>query len=855
MEKLCYSRPAMKNSRLATGAAALATCVAFLQGCTTPATAPAAQALVLERVAMVMRHGTRPPTRAEPTPKGTTDKPWSSWATGIGQLTPRGAEGARLVGAYQREELAARGLLAPAGCPSRDELRVEASSKQRAIDTARAFAAGFAPGCPIDVSHPANDKADVVFHPLEAGMRLDLSIAEAAANARAGGGGIAAATASHRDDFDVLQRVLRCCAPPVCAAHGARSACTVGDLPSELRKGDVRVALHGSLEWASTASQTLLLEYVEGKPAAEVGWGRATRDDIRRLLAFHPTKFDFEVRPPYIAERYAGLLASRLLESLDAPGGPRLALFVGHDTNIAALGGFFNDMHWAVADYPRDEPPPGGALGFERLRDAAGRTYIRAFYQAQSMDQLRNLERLDRAHPPARVNLEIPGCREAGDPTLCELERFRALVRHKVESPAATAHVASEAMPSVEVASETGDGDMDDPAIWIHPDPARAERSLVIATVKRAGLRVYDLAGRTLQSIVPLKDAKGAAANRFNNVDVQYQFPLGGRLVDIAVASDRIRDRFSIWRTDADAATPLSEFNAADIPRLFPTPPDPADPATKTLPNPDDGKRTAYGLALYRDRAAGRYYALVTQAGEGVVAKWELVATASGHVSARFVKEWRFPYVHKGQDLTREVKGEPAKTFSPQFEGLAVDQQSGIAYAGQEDVGIWRIHLANGADRAEPRPFVETSVFDRASPIARDVEGLSIYYGRDGAGYLIASSQGKAHGKPPHDPMPGLDDTFAVFERRPPNRYLGSFRIVANAAKGIDGVQECDGADVTSIPLPGFPGGLFAAQDGYDDDRFDGKGGTNLKLTPWSSIAGTFRGRLESDTNYDPRRP
>jgi 3-phytase len=290
------------------------------------------------------------------------------------------------------------------------------------------------------------------------------------------------------------------------------------------------------------------------------------------------------------------------------------------------------------------------------------------------------------------------------------------------------------------------------------------------------------------------------------------------------------------------------------MPRLFATRPDPADRSGKSVANPDDGKHTAYGLALYRDRRSSRYFALVTQNSEAVVAKWELIATPDGKVSARFVKEWRFPYVYKGQDLTRKVEGDPASSFSPQFEGIVVDQQRGIAYAGQEDVGIWRIDLNDGRDAAESAPFVETRAFDPASPIARDVEGLTIYYGDDGQGYLIASSQGNAHGKHP-TPLPGLDDTFGVFERAGTNAYLGSFSIGANRAKGIDAVQECDGADVTSVSLPGYPAGMFVAQDGYDDDRFDGRGGTNLKFVPWDSVAKAFPRPLQTRSRYDPRNP
>ena len=412
------------------------------------------------------------------------------------------------------------------------------------------------------------------------------------------------------------------------------------------------------------------------------------------------------------------------------------------------------------------------------------------------------------------------------------------------------------AMPTVSVADEVGpDNDMDDPAIWIHPDPAQRERSLVVAAVKRGGMRVYDLQGKTIQSIAPERDGAGKARQRFNNVDVQYEFPLGARKVDIAVASDRIGDRLRVWRIDESSTAPLVDVTDPAMPRIFATYPDPADRQRASLPNPDDGKRTAYGLGLYRERASGRYFALVTQAGEAVVAKWELAATAEGRVTARFVKEWRFPYVYKGQDLTQDEKGRPEKSFSPQFEGLVVDQQTGIAYAGQEDVGIWRIDVRAGRDVAEARPFVETRAFDPASPIARDVEGLSIYYGRDGAGYLIASSQGAAHGKS-RNPIPAIDDSFAVFARGDGNRYLGSFRLAANPAQGIDAVQECDGADVTSVPLPGFPGGMLVTQDGYNGDRFDDPASaTNLKFTPWLAIVRGLPGTLGADTNYDPRRP
>src|SRR5262245_47417765 len=46
---------------------------------------------------------------------------------------------------------------------------------------------------------------------------------------------------------------------------------------------------------------------------------------------------------------------------------------------------------------------------------------------------------------------------------------------------------------------EGGNASGDDPAIWVHPGDTSA--SIVIATAKEGGLRVYDLADNELQSI------------------------------------------------------------------------------------------------------------------------------------------------------------------------------------------------------------------------------------------------------------------------------------------------------------------------------------------------------------------
>ena len=399
----------------------------------TMVTSPAAAAsnggptgdLKLERMVMVMRHSVRPPTKSPATPEGTTAQPWSTWTTPFGELTPHGIEGARLMGAYNRTFLGARGLIPRDGCAPKGEIVVWASGKSRAIKTAESFVEGLQPGCGIVVDHPETEDNDPVFHPAEG---IDGDIALKAAQRQKPG--VAAEARVHAADFAVLQRVLGC--DPT-----TKAGCDIAKRPSELKgnKGD-SPDLEGALSIASTGGQTVLLEYVEGKPMDQVGWGRASKADIHAMLRFHPVKFNYEVGAPYIAERYAAPIAKRLLSALNGEADTgRLTLLVGHDTNIAALRGFFG-AHFTAADYPRDDPPPGGAMGFELLKDSGGHAFVRAFYTAQSMDQLRELQPLTVGNPPAFSYFPIPGCGVKGDATVCPLETFQKIVGGKLANPA-----------------------------------------------------------------------------------------------------------------------------------------------------------------------------------------------------------------------------------------------------------------------------------------------------------------------------------------------------------------------------------------------------------------------------------
>lgn len=165
-------------------------------------------------------------------------------------------------------------------------------------------------------------------------------------------------------------------------------------------------------------------------------------------------------------------------------------------------------------------------------------------------------------------------------------------------------------LPTVTPVSETpalyddeagGHSDADDPAIWRNAaDPGR---SLVIATAKEGGLRVYDLGARLVQSLpAPRPPAEDDAPGRYNNVDVVTGLRTPTGRADVAVVSDRGNDRLRIFRIDPSRpGGPLTDITDPAAAPVFST--DQAD---------INEQRTAYGLATWQDKSTGRTYALVS---------------------------------------------------------------------------------------------------------------------------------------------------------------------------------------------------------------------------------------------------
>lgn len=322
---------------------------------------------------------------------------------------------------------------------------------------------------------------------------------------------------------------------------------------------------------------------------------------------------------------------------------------------------------------------------------------------------------------------------------------------------------ASVVLASAETEPVPGRGDAaDDPAIWVNRnDPAA---SLILGTDKKRGLNVYRLDG-TLRQFLPI--------GRMNNVDLRDGFELGGREVVIVAASDRDRNAIALF-----AFTPEQ--------------PDLVDVADGVIAT---GLNQIYGLCMYRSPVSGQFYVFVNDK-DGRYQQHELRANPSSErVSTRMVREFR-------------VAGQP--------EGCAADDPLGWLYVGEEAVGFYRLSAAADA----PADLV---LVDRVGTgrLVADVEGIALYRGPEGHGYLVVSSQG--------------DDTYALYQRAPPNDFVGRFRIGDGP---VDGASSTDGLEVTSEALPPpYEQGLLVVQDGTNTAP---RAPQNFKLVPWSEVQRAF---------------
>lgn len=391
---------------------------------------------VLEKVVEISRHGVRPPT-----PDNTkameagSDRRWPGWLTADGELTGHGYAAAALKGQYEAAGWRQAGLLT-AGCPQPGTLFVWASPMQRTRATAKALTDGAFPGCGVAVHSVAGD-SDPLFQIDKMGLApLDSAKALAGINAAMGG---SVEQAQQRATADIARMKAAVCLPG--------TPCPVFDQPWSIKQGkDGRFDVKG-LSTLSNMAETFRLAWSENQPASEVAFGHVRNaNDVAALMPLLTAKYDYTSDVPYIARRNGSVLMDQIAKALaqgvtpqrDAPPDVRWLLYVAHDTNISWLRTMMN-FSWQLANYPRGNIPPAGSLVFERWRDAqSGKRFIRLYFQAQTLGQIRSLTPLTGREALVKKEFTANDCRVTEVGVLCPYQSMLKRINNSIDRSAVT---------------------------------------------------------------------------------------------------------------------------------------------------------------------------------------------------------------------------------------------------------------------------------------------------------------------------------------------------------------------------------------------------------------------------------
>ena len=401
----------------------------------------------LRFVVYLSRHGVRSPTGKAAQYNVYSVAPWPVWNVPPGYLTAHGFHLMELFGAFDREQLASQGLLHPQGCEDASRITFYADSDQRTRETGKALAQGMLPDCQTNLRFLPEGTNDPLFHftGSNAGV-ISPSLATAALSGRLGGNP-ANLTAAYRVQIAALDHILAACGA---ANSSATQRSPLMDVPATLTAGtsDHLAEYKGPLTLASTLSENLLLEYTEGMPSANVGWGCLDGAKLRSLIDLHTAATDYTQRTHIIARAQASNLLDHIARSLQqaASGKPvagalsritdRALFLIGHDTNLENIAGMLN-LNW-IEDGRRDDTPPGSALIFELWKDRASSSYsVKVYFTAQTLEQMRSSTSLSLKAPPERIPIFVPDCSQSS--ASCSLSRFQAAMQHVVEPGNVTA--------------------------------------------------------------------------------------------------------------------------------------------------------------------------------------------------------------------------------------------------------------------------------------------------------------------------------------------------------------------------------------------------------------------------------
>lgn len=344
-----------------------------------------------------------------------TPHQWIKWSAAPSELTLRGGALETIMGQFFRKWTVNEGLFAENAVPTVDEVNFYANSMQRTIATAQYFSSGFMPVANLHINHRFTpSKMDPVFFPALT-KSSEAFKAQALKEIAAMGGkkGIVGINEGLKDSYQLIEKVLDLKHSPACQSG---EVCAFDDYNTQLKleKGD-EPNMKGSLKFANSASDALILQYYEEADPVQAAFGqKLTNADWEKIAKVKDVYGDVLFTAPIVAVNVAHPLLVYMKDELNAKN-RKFTFLCGHDSNIASVNAALEVEEYGLPQSIEKKTPIGSKLVFEKWVDKAGKEFVAVNIVYQTTEQLRNVSLLNLENPPVVFSLKLKGLQANAD--------------------------------------------------------------------------------------------------------------------------------------------------------------------------------------------------------------------------------------------------------------------------------------------------------------------------------------------------------------------------------------------------------------------------------------------------------
>ena len=344
-----------------------------------------------------------------------TPHQWIKWSAAPSELTLRGGALETIMGQFFRKWTVNEGLFTENTVPTVDEVNFYANSIQRTIATAQYFSSGFMPVANLHINHRFTpSKMDPVFFPALT-KSSEAFKAQALKEIAAMGGkkGIVGINEGLKDSYQLIEKVLDLKHSPACQSG---EVCAFDDYNTQLKleKGD-EPNMKGSLKFANSASDALILQYYEEADPVQAAFGqKLTNADWEKIAKVKDVYGDVLFTAPIVAVNVAHPLLVYMKDELNAKN-RKFTFLCGHDSNIASVNAALEVEEYNLPQSIEKKTPIGSKLVFEKWVDKAGKEFVAVNIVYQTTEQLRNVSLLNLENPPVVFSLKLKGLQANAD--------------------------------------------------------------------------------------------------------------------------------------------------------------------------------------------------------------------------------------------------------------------------------------------------------------------------------------------------------------------------------------------------------------------------------------------------------